>query len=440
MSEPQRAGHPVLPQFRFCWAKLGLWALCEYGVVVYMDADMLPLGDLRPLLDFAASLPHNSIAAVAACQCWCGEDCSYTPAAPATEPAMTCYFNAGLLMLRPSKAELASMRDALAACDRPMPFAEQDFLNEYFSGRVVKIPAAFNALKPALVNPKHCEALPLNSCVVLHYVMAKPWERLSRHEPELAHVHQLWHDAWKHRAATIFKRPTWLDYVVDPRLPGLWCVPEFVAEEMEGALTEFLHGAEQPGGRSWQRLSKRRVLCLGGVPHPEGAILERLPGPVGQVAAFLSEAIALPGAPANQCLANAYSAGEGIDPHFDGPAFKSAAAVLTLEGPAILHFRLVDWRARPELPRLLEVVLRPRSLLVFHGLAYEEYVHWIEHTPLESSSMSGEIISRAPRRTSLTFRHLGTVQLPPEAVATAEQRAARDAQWEWWRTQLGEID
>lgn len=461
LSEPVHAGEPALPQFRFCWAKLGLWALQEYDLVVYMDADMLPVGDLRPLLDLSASLPRDSIAAVAACECWRDEECHYTSTVATwpTLPALHAYFNAGLLAFCPDLHELESMRSSMAACTRELPFAEQDFLNDHFRGRVVKLPAAFNVLKPALINPKHRDALPLDDCVVLHYVMAKPWQRLSRHEPELAHVHQLWHDAWRLHAPSVFLRPCWADHICDARLACLWCVPDFVTEETENALVEFLHGPAQGsdaaaatqrghscsgscggGAAAWQRLRRRGVLCMGGVPHPDGSILAPLPGPVGQVAAALQAAGALPDAPPDQCLANVYSAGEGIDPHFDGPCFKPAAAVLTLEGPAIMRFRLVDWRERPDLPRLVEVPLRPRSLLVFQGDAYGLYVHWIEHTAVEVLPSTGETVARAPRRTSLTYRHLAEVRVPASAVTSAELRSAREAQWEWWGTQLGEID
>ena len=47
---------------------------------------------------------------------------------------------------------------------------------------------------------------------------------------------------------------------------------------------------------------------------------------------------------------------------------------------------------------------------------------------------------RAPRRTSLTWRRLANVRLGADDVVTKEQRRARRAQFDWFNTELGEID
>jgi len=141
LQPPPEHDQPMLPQFSFCWRKLALWTLTEYDTIVYMDCDMLPLRGLddlaRQLLhdgsshasssrsssssssshnrwsgdshqetnnpakvnveterhqkeheyplkakqqtNAAAFLPKlNQLAAVPACQCWCGEECVYT--------------------------------------------------------------------------------------------------------------------------------------------------------------------------------------------------------------------------------------------------------------------------------------------------------------------------------------------------------------------------
>lgn len=76
VSPPQQAGEPLMPHFRFCWRKLGLWALEEYDVIFYLDSDMLAVGDVAGLLDF---LPEEGqLGAVPSCECWRSESCNYT--------------------------------------------------------------------------------------------------------------------------------------------------------------------------------------------------------------------------------------------------------------------------------------------------------------------------------------------------------------------------
>lgn len=430
---PACAGEPVLPQFAFCWSKLGLWALEGYDVVIYMDADMLLVGDIAPLLSMIPG--PGLLAAVPSCKCWCEEECDYTSAVGRGCPGKH-HFNAGLLVLRPSREEFASMQRALAAATREFPFAEQDFLNQHFEGRVVPLPAAFNALKHALRNPKHASELPLERCVALHFVMAKPWERASRLEEEFEELHALWHRAREEVAGLAFVRPQWVDRLVHPALPGLWHMPDFMGSSTGNALLACLRGPDL--APRWQSLRRRRVLCLGGVPHPDGAICEALPPPLRELSEALAECGAL-SQPADQCFVNEYASGQGIDAHSDGPCFHPEVAILSLEGTAILRFGLVEKRARPDLPPRVEVLLRPGSLLVMHAEAYELYVHSIEHTALDRTA-EGHEVPRAPRRTSLTMRRFAHVQLHAGDVNCEDHLAARAEQWRWWASELGEID
>merc|ERR1712060_583716 len=108
---------------------------------------------------------------------------------------------------------------------------------------------------------------------------------------------------------------------------------------------------------------------------------------------------------------------------------------LSLEGAALLRFGLVDKKARPDLPRRFEVLLQPRSLLVFADEAYELYVHWIDHE-VEDVTVDGLVVPRAPRRTSLTMRRLASVQSHSHEAVSNEHHAARAAQWAWWDSQL----
>eukprot|EP00927_Polykrikos_kofoidii_P040054 TRINITY_DN34304_c0_g1_i1.p1 TRINITY_DN34304_c0_g1~~TRINITY_DN34304_c0_g1_i1.p1 ORF type:complete len:698 (+),score=97.79 TRINITY_DN34304_c0_g1_i1:103-2196(+) len=584
---------PAFSHFRFCWRKLALWALDEYDLVVYMDADMLLLNDrcLRRIVCDPSRWPQRGrIAAVPACQCWKGPAeehlCVYTRCVSAMPGQF--YFNAGLMIFRPDCTELKGMSEAIrqaVEAGREFPFAEQDFLNEHFTGRCAPLPAALNVLKPAFMYPRHREALlPIEEKVdVIHYVMTKPWNvRAANLEPEFGWLHGMWLDAWAAAVGNVSgvagfagtlgtvasgvvgdvdvsssnvlveTKPSCATasvltsscfcpsrsnltkgnlelYRVHPLL-DVYYVPDFVSSAIETSLITAVHAtsgcspqlakhevtasqslvgvgsanasacvsgcvsgstsanfgsSQREGPGRWHQLRRRRVQCWGGVPHPNGAMCDPLPGHIATVASAVAglsvgrrdsignqnpempsgaqavavEADARGGSTAtcwqaaDQCIVNVYAAGDGIDAHFDGPAFDPEVAILSLEGSALIRFSLVEKQLRPDLPRRLELLLRPRSLLLFSGEAYELYVHAVPHELQDVLSEDcanldaaragvGEAVPRSQRRTSLTLRRLKHVSARrPEGGDWEPEREADVAgQWSWWAKQLNEID
>ncbi|CAK8985773.1 unnamed protein product [Durusdinium trenchii] len=400
---PAGVGEPLMANFSFCWRKLGLWALTEYDIIVYMDSDILILNEVESLLEFVPS--RGMLAAVPACECWRSESCNYT----AQEAGGgDFYFNAGVLVFRPSASIFSEMiawlkdhhqHGAVSEVLPPMPFAEQDFLNQFFP-------------------------------------------------EEGAQVHE--------------------------ELP-LFLVRDYISREVEGSLVSLIYGDFLKD--RWIQLRNRALLCLGGVPHPEGAICEDLPVEIAELGRGLVDAGGMSSVP-DQCLINQYLPGQGIDAHSDGPRFESEVAILTLEGPALMYFGLVEKKIYPSLPPRLELLLEPRSLLVLKREAYELYVHRIDHVTVDVTqtghsfrvtkgfwsclfarepgscafvggafaclgSFAGGLVKkipRAPRRTSLTLRRLKHVQLRSEEVKDEVARSAKMEQWRWWNSQISEID
>ena len=433
---PDWVGEPLMANFGFCWRKLGLWALEEYEIVIYLDSDILILNDVKPLPNLVP--PQGMLAAVPACECWRSELCNYTSPKQNDDDV---YFNAGVLAFRPSLSVFKKMMDWLkngpsgvTAGDGsgPMPFAEQDFLNLFFQKKFSRLPAIYNALQHAMRNPKHQAALTTKNCVALHYLMGKPWAP-TKLEEDFADLQSLWHAARKKFASHAFLRPTWKLHRVHEKLP-LFLVREYITPETEASLLSVIYGDSLKD--RWVQLQKRELLCLGGVPHPDGAICEALPPAIKELGHGLAEAGAM--SMPNQCLINKYLPGQGIDAHSDGPKFASEVAILTLEGPALMYFGLVEKKVYPSLPPRLEVLLEPRSLLLITGEAYELYVHRIDHIHVDETQ-SGHRVARAPRRTSLTLRRLKDVQLSSEEVDEVAE-GARKAQWKWWNSQISEID
>eukprot|EP00746_Dinoflagellata_sp_MGD_P146118 gnl/MRDRNA2_/MRDRNA2_78634_c0_seq1.p1 gnl/MRDRNA2_/MRDRNA2_78634_c0~~gnl/MRDRNA2_/MRDRNA2_78634_c0_seq1.p1 ORF type:complete len:574 (-),score=90.64 gnl/MRDRNA2_/MRDRNA2_78634_c0_seq1:161-1882(-) len=441
-------GDPMFPHFRFCWRKLGLWALIEYDAVVYMDADVLLLGDVTDLLRFVPEM--SELAAVPACQCWCSDECKYTVPASTLYPDDDLYFNGGVLVFRPSKDVFDDMAQNLQKSVKDYPFAEQDFLNQYFKGRAIPLNPKYNSLKFAFNNDKHSKIINLESCVVLHFVMAKPWEKLAKTEQEFDHLHQLWRDSWSQYQLSSSRWLQWpkLSADVTPLADCLYYVPDFLSEQFEDELATQIHSED----RCWHKLRRRQLQCWGGVPHPDGSICEPLPAWLSKVAADLVDVGAMSKMP-DQCLINSYSAHEGIDAHCDGPLFLPEVAVLSLEGPALLRFGLIDKAARPDLPSRFEILLRPRSLLVFRCAAYSLYVHHILSATSDCISGScvncvaagvtpGMVLNRAGRRTSLTMRRLRNVKVDAKESInmSRELQSERASQWEWWAHHISEFD
>lgn len=380
---PAGVGEPLMANFSFCWRKLGLWALTEYDIIVYMDSDILILNEVESLLEFVPS--RGMLAAVPACECWRSESCNYT----AQEAGGgDFYFNAGVLVFRPSASIFSEMiawlkdhhqHGAVSEVLPPMPFAEQDFLNQFFRKKVRRLPPIFNSLQHAMRNPKHQADLNTSTCVALHYVMGKPWAPKTLLEEDFADFHALWHEARQEFAARACARPAWPLRQVHEELP-LFLVRDYISREVEGSLVSLIYGDFLKD--RWIQLRNRALLCLGGVPHPEGAICEDLPVEIAELGRGLVDAGGMSSVP-DQCLINQYLPGQGIDAHSDGPRFESEVAILTLEGPALMYFGLVEKKIYPSLPPRLELLLEPRSLLVLKREAYELYVHRIDHVTVD---------------------------------------------------------
>lgn len=81
-------------------------------------------------------------------------------------------------------------------------------------------------------------------------------------------------------------------------------------------------------------------------------------------------------------LLNEYEPGQGIMAHADGPFYHSRVAIISLGGPAIFRFkrRLIAEEISADSQESVPagtVVLEPRSLIVFEGEAYHDYLHEI---------------------------------------------------------------
>ncbi|GAA2020365.1 glycosyltransferase family 8 protein [Nakamurella flavida] len=195
-------------RFAEVWTKLAVWGLTEFERVVFLDADMLVTRSMDELFDL--ELPDGGIAACHACRCnpnriasypadWTPANCFYSycrgPEHTSEPGVVGNYLNGGFLVLTPDAAVLDDMSARLAGLAdlSGFPFAEQDFLNEYYQDRWLPQPYVYNALKTLpFQHPTMWDAAEVKN---IHFIIDKPWEQQLSPDDRYFALHELWWDA-----------------------------------------------------------------------------------------------------------------------------------------------------------------------------------------------------------------------------------------------------
>ena len=162
----------------------------------------------------------------------------------------------------------------------------------------------------------------------------------------------------------------------------------------------------------WAPLPRRRLLSVGGTPHPDGAWTEPLP-PCLRALARRAASFFPDGRLPDQALVNEYVEGSGIAAHADGPLYEPCAVIVSLESSARLDFFA-------DRSRVASVLLRPRSVVAFADAAYLSLKHGIAAARADTvddhvrngaaaGCAVGDVVARAPSRLSVTFRRLKRV-------------------------------
>mmetsp|Transcript_88190 Transcript_88190/g.234492 ORF Transcript_88190/g.234492 Transcript_88190/m.234492 type:complete len:341 (+) Transcript_88190:86-1108(+) len=154
------------------YTKLRAFGLEAYEAIAIVDSDTLVVGDPSPLFD--VHVPNMVYG-------------NYTVAAVRDHPIGSCImvswkaalFNAGVLLVRPSLAEMERLVAAVAAVPHDFDAAEQALLNVVypFPEKVLELPPEFNAnVVSKRCEPKLWSRMEVESrFVVVHYTMAKGW-------------------------------------------------------------------------------------------------------------------------------------------------------------------------------------------------------------------------------------------------------------------------
>ena len=158
---PPDDGKGVYQHFIDQYTKLRLWELDETAGargVVYLDADTLVMRNFDELF----GLPYNVAA---------------TPDVYTNRKGFVVQFNAGVLLLRPSRAVFRDIVDQIPTARYWRHEAEQALLNTFYAKDVVRLPYAYNAnLAIKARSPSMWEGIK-RDIRVIHYTMVKPFTR-----------------------------------------------------------------------------------------------------------------------------------------------------------------------------------------------------------------------------------------------------------------------
>jgi alpha-N-acetylglucosamine transferase len=176
---PWARSQPARASLALQFTKLRLWQLASYQNLIYLDSDMVVLRNIDSLFDLAHNISNAAGNALAAVNEFTVDGHPFADS-----------FNAGLLVMRPSGSIFTSMQRAWPTAN-PNPAMEQHFLNNYFANRWMPLPYIYNCpsrlylLQPEIWN---------DNIRVLHYVGAKPWDRLSAAtDLRMSPVMDFWH-------------------------------------------------------------------------------------------------------------------------------------------------------------------------------------------------------------------------------------------------------
>ena len=191
---------------------------------------------------------------------------------------------------------------------------------------------------------------------------------------------------------------------------------------------------------------RRRLLSVGGTPHPDGAWTEPLP-PCLRALARRAAAFFPDGRLPDQALVNEYVEGSGIAAHADGPLYEPCAVIVSLESSARLDF-FTDGDER-----VASVLLRPRSVVAFADAAYLSLKHGIAAARADTvddrvcngaaaGCAVGDVVARAPSRLSVTFRRLKRVARRLDGVDASllhdEDRVELERRRRWWAKSIAD--
>ena len=153
-------------RYKNMYTKLWLWSLDNlYDAILYMDCDVLVLGQIDHLFDIMLTRNSEGKPAV--------ELAAVTDAWP---DSFDTYFNAGVMLLRPSYSVFTSMITNGPYISYDGRMSEQAFLNTWFRFSNMRLPAIYNLNAVMYASNYHHTTWTnaIKDCRILHYTVCKP--------------------------------------------------------------------------------------------------------------------------------------------------------------------------------------------------------------------------------------------------------------------------
>ena len=178
-----------------------------------------------------------------------------------------------------------------------------------------------------------------------------------------------------------------------PAIPGLRYLPDYLDQEKHDRL---LFAANAHG---WKYAGARRAQIYGySYSHVKGGIyrVDDLPEWAVEVAQRLWRDGLMPHV-SDQMVANEYQPGTGIFSHVDARVFDDTIVSVSLGSPCVMQF------TEPDSGRQEDLLVEPRSVLVFAGEARQKWKHGIS---ARSEDVWMDQVLLRGTRVSLTFRKM----------------------------------
>ncbi|KAI9747708.1 MAG: Peptidyl-prolyl cis-trans isomerase H [Chaenotheca gracillima] len=221
---PEREVNVVAKRFEDTWTKLRVFGLLDYDKVVFLDADIMIMGEMDSIFDI--DLPGRDwLGANQACVCnvdkdpwappdWVPENCAWssqkhpealkqgpvlTPDSPPTYHLM----NSGVFVFHPSAELWGRIQHFLNTTPllSKFTFPDQHFLDEFFRNKWISIPWQWNATKTRRY--WHSNIWRDEEVKALHYIVDKPWEErigpngVAGYKGRDGVTHRWWWDAYE---------------------------------------------------------------------------------------------------------------------------------------------------------------------------------------------------------------------------------------------------
>eukprot|EP00002_Diphylleia_rotans_P033487 TRINITY_DN7124_c0_g1_i1.p1 TRINITY_DN7124_c0_g1~~TRINITY_DN7124_c0_g1_i1.p1 ORF type:complete len:235 (-),score=50.06 TRINITY_DN7124_c0_g1_i1:402-1106(-) len=223
----------------------------------------------------------------------------------------------------------------------------------------------------------------------------------------------------------------WLKSNCVGTIPKVLYIPDYVSAEDEQRLIESIRSTPE---NKWTHLRRRRLINLGGTPHPKGMMPQPLPSYLQKICQDLVHDQVFP-SPPNHVLINEYPPGVGIMPHEDGPLYHPVVAILSLGSHCGLDFYTKEKQAddskdgsttseekQPlDQRHLFTILTQPRSLLIFSEDAYKTHLHGIkdqEHDILDHEAVANKAFFPADSPSSIqrNLRYSLTIRIVPKTI------------------------